>query len=117
VTKAQVTEKLAQKLGVSVARAEQMVETVDEVFAETLLGGGEIRLQGFGTFGTRTDPERKILNQKNKKWYVKERNHGPYFKPSKGLKQLAQQAQPHVIDPIFPTSKQVRSFEHVRILH
>ena len=78
MTKAQVTEKLAQKLGVSVARAEQMVETVDEVFTEILLGGGKIRLQGFGTFGTRTTPQRTIRNNKNKRWYVTERNHGPY---------------------------------------
>ena len=109
MTKVQVIEKLAQKLGVSVARAEQMVEVVGEVFAKILLDGGKIRLQGFGTFGTRTNPQRKTLNKKNKMWYVTDRNQGPYFKPSPRLKQLAQQAKPAVIESGSSTGKSLRT--------
>jgi nucleoid DNA-binding protein len=111
MTRSEVTDGLARKLGLPRGKAEQMVETVSKVFSKVLLGGGKIRLQGFGTFSTRTNPQRKILNQKNKKWYVTERNLCPYFKPSRELKQLAQHSQPHAIDAIFQTGKQARRFQ------
>jgi nucleoid DNA-binding protein len=89
VTKNEVTDRLARKLGVSPSEAEQIVETVGNVLHKVLLHDGKIPLQSFGTFGTRTNPQRKIRSEKNKKWYVTERNNGPYFKPSRELKQLA----------------------------
>jgi nucleoid DNA-binding protein len=100
VNKDQVTEKLAQKLRISDSQAGEMVASVGEAFIEILRHDGRIRLQGFGTFGTRTNPQRKVHNKKNKKWYVTERNHGPYFKPSPQLKQLAQSAKPAVIGQV-----------------
>ena len=114
MTKVEVIEKLAQKLGVSVAGAEQIVEIVGEVFAEILLGGGKIRLQGFGTFSTRTNRQRDILNQKNERHYVKDRNQGPYFKPSPELKQLAQQAKPAVIESGSSNGKSSRAGKKLR---
>jgi len=113
VTKCEVTGRLTQKLGVSLSQAEQMLEAVGEVFRKVLLAGGKIRLQGFGTFGTRTHPQRKVKNEKNKKWYVTERNQGPYFKPSRELKKLAQSAHPAVIDQPRPRQSAPRAYSAV----
>jgi len=96
VERDEVFERLAQKLQVSMAQAEHIVATVGEVFLDVLPHGGKLQLRGLGTFGTRTNPEGKVHNRKNKRGYVTERNQGPYFKPSWQLKQLAQSAHPAI---------------------
>jgi len=67
MNKAELIEKLAQKLGVQKKDAEKMVDTLLETIIETLKEGREVTLTGFGTFSAKERSARAGVNPLNPK--------------------------------------------------
>ena len=58
MNKPELAERLAGRTGMSKAAAKDAVHGVFEAIAEALARGGDGRITGFGTFGTRSRPAR-----------------------------------------------------------
>lgn len=87
MNKAELTSMLADRVGVSKKQAEMMLDSFVDVIIETLQGGGEVTLTGFGTFSARQRAAREGVNPQN----PSERIHIPAttvakFKAGKRLK-------------------------------
>lgn len=67
MNKAELIEKLAQKLNVQKKDAEKMVDTLLETIIETLKEGREVTLTGFGTFMAKERSARGGVNPLNPK--------------------------------------------------
>ncbi|NQZ81907.1 MAG: integration host factor subunit alpha [Colwellia sp.] len=64
LTKAEVAEHLYEKVGLSKRDAKDMVEIFFEEIRETLEGGEQVKLSGFGNFDLRVKSERPGRNPK-----------------------------------------------------
>lgn len=64
LTKAEVAEHLYEKVGLSKRDAKDMVEMFFEQVRETLEGGEQVKLSGFGNFDLREKSERPGRNPK-----------------------------------------------------
>ena len=62
MNKSELAERLAGRTGMSRAAAKDAVDGVFDVIAEALAGGEDVRIIGFGTFGTRARPARIARN-------------------------------------------------------
>ena len=62
MNKAQLIEAIAIKAGVSKKEAEDILQAFVNFTIETLQGGGEVTLTGFGTFSARTRNARMGVN-------------------------------------------------------
>ena len=58
MNRAETTDRLAARAGLSKAAAREAVDGLFAVVGEALANGEEVRIAGFGTFGTRSRPAR-----------------------------------------------------------
>jgi len=65
MNKAELSEKLAAKVGVTKAQAEETLNAFTTITMETIKAGGEITLTGFGTFSARARKGREGINPRN----------------------------------------------------
>lgn len=65
MNKSELTDKIAEKVGVSKNQAEEVMDTFINLTIETLKNGGEITLTGFGTFSARQRKGREGINPRN----------------------------------------------------
>ena len=65
MNKAELCNMLAEKVGVSKKQAEEMLEAFVDTVIDTLKGGGEVTLTGFGTFSSKRRAARKGVNPQN----------------------------------------------------
>ena len=87
MNKADLCEKIADKVGVSKKQAEDMVEAFTGIVTETLQGGGEVALTGFGTFSAKQRAARMGVNPQNPSQKIQiPAVVVPKFKAGKGLK-------------------------------
>jgi DNA-binding protein HU-beta len=87
MNKAELIVQLSDKVGVTKKQAEDMVETFVTLVTETLQGGGELTIAGFGTFSAKKRAGRTGVNPQNptEKIQIPEVT-VPKFKAGKGLK-------------------------------
>ena len=64
LTKADITERLYDKLGLNSREAKEMVEAFFTEVADCLARGDEVKLSGFGAFSVRDKPQRPGRNPK-----------------------------------------------------
>lgn len=64
LTKARMAEALSQDLGLNKREAKELVEQFFGDICDTLAGGGDVKLSGFGNFVVRTKSERPGRNPK-----------------------------------------------------
>ena len=62
MNKSGLAKHLAGRTGITKAAAKDTVDGVFEVIGEALANGEDVRLPGFGTFGTRERPARTARN-------------------------------------------------------
>ena len=62
MNKSELTGRLAGRTGMSRAAAADAVDGVFDTIAEALADGEDVRILGFGTFGTRNRPARTARN-------------------------------------------------------
>jgi nucleoid DNA-binding protein len=84
-----ITRALARKLRIPDKEAGSIMAAISEYVLSSLRGQQEVQINGFGTFGVRLNPQRRTHNPKNRRWYIRERYLGAYFKPTKVLKEAA----------------------------
>ncbi len=62
MNKSELGERLADRTGMTKAAAKDAVDGMFKVIGEALANGEEVRILGFGTFGTRARPARSARN-------------------------------------------------------
>ena len=65
MNKAELVTKLAEKVGLSKKDAESAIETFTDIVTETLTGGGEVTIAGFGSFSAKRRAGRMGVNPQN----------------------------------------------------
>ena len=64
MTQKDLINTLAQRLQLSRAKVERLLEATTDVMSESLLSGKTIQLQNFGTFEVKNQKERQVVNPK-----------------------------------------------------
>ncbi len=65
MNKAELADKIAQKVGISKAQAEEALNAFTQITTETMKAGSEVTLTGFGTFSARARKGREGINPRN----------------------------------------------------
>lgn len=65
MNKAELSQKIADKVGISKVQAEQALETFTDIATTEMKAGGEVVLTGFGTFSARARKGREGINPRN----------------------------------------------------
>ena len=86
LNKTEMAERMAARTGLSKSAARDAVDGVFSVVAHVLAGGEEVRLPGFGTFGTRSRPARTGRNPRTGEAVAISASSSPTFKAGKTLK-------------------------------
>ena len=88
MNKAETAERLAARAGLSKAAAREAVDALFGVIGEALANGEEVRIAGFGTFGTRSRPARTGRNPRTGEAVSISASTSPTFKAGKTLKDV-----------------------------
>ena len=86
MNKAELAERMAERTGMSKAVARDAVDGVFAVIGEALADGEEVRIAGFGNFGTRNRPARTGRNPRTGGTVSIAASTSPTFKAGKTLK-------------------------------
>ena len=86
MNKTEMTDRLAARTGLSKGAARDVVDGVFAIIGETLADGEEVRLPGFGTFGTRSRPAHTGRNPRTGEAVAISASTSPTFKAGKTLK-------------------------------
>ena len=86
MNKAETADRLASRAGLSKAVAREAVDGLFAVIGEALANGEEVRIAGFGTFGTRSRPARTGRNPRTGEAVSISASTSPTFKAGKTLK-------------------------------
>lgn len=65
MNKAELSDKLAEKVGLTKKQVDDLLEAFEEIITATLKAGGEVTLTGFGTFSARKRTARMGVNPQN----------------------------------------------------
>ena len=86
MNKAEMADRLTARIGLSKAIAREAVDGVFTAIGEALADGKEVRIAGFGTFGTRSRPARTGRNPRTGEAVSVSASTSPTFKAGKTLK-------------------------------
>ena len=84
--KSDIADRVADRIGSNVPVAKDAVDVVFEAVSEALANGEEVRIPGFGTFGTRSRPARTGRNPRTGESLSIRASTAPIFKPSRNLR-------------------------------
>jgi len=65
MNKAELVSRIAEKLSIPKKQAEDVIETYVDIVMETLKGGGEVTIAGFGSFMAKQRAGRMGVNPQN----------------------------------------------------
>ena len=86
MNKTEMADRLAARTGLGKGAARDAVDDVFAIIAEALADGEEVRLPGFGTFGTKNRPARTGRNPRTGEAVAISASTSPTFKAGKTLK-------------------------------
>ncbi|MDE0335490.1 MAG: HU family DNA-binding protein [Defluviicoccus sp.] len=86
MNKAEMADRLAARTGMSKSAAKEAVDGVFAVIGDALAKGEEVRIVGFGTFGTRSRPARTGRNPRTGEAVSISASMSPTFKAGNTLK-------------------------------
>lgn len=86
MNRSELAERLAGRTGMSKAAARDAVDGVFEAITEALANGEDVRVLGFGTFGTRNRPARTARNPRTGESLSIAASTVPVFKAGRTLK-------------------------------
>ena len=86
MNKSELAGRLAGRTGASKAAARDAVDGVFGVIADALADGEDVRILGFGTFGTRERPARTARNPRTGESIPVAASTVPVFKPGATLR-------------------------------
>lgn len=88
MNKKQLAGKVANKMKLTKAKAEQIIDATLEVISETLKAGAKVRLVGFGNFVVRSRKGRIGRNPQTGEKITISSSKSPAFVPGSNLKKL-----------------------------
>ncbi len=88
MTKADLVESIADRVGLSKKDSETVVNAVFQCIIDALAKGDKVELRGFGSFRTRDRQSRIGRNPKTGDRVDVPEKKVPFFKPGKNLKRL-----------------------------
>jgi len=86
MNKSEMIEKLAEKKGLSVKKAEEIVSTIFDAMTDALLAGERIEIRGFGSFVVNDYKAYTGRNPKTGEAIAVKPKRLPFFKVGKELK-------------------------------
>jgi len=87
VNKSELIEKLAEKSGLNVMQAEDVVNLIYRKMRDTMIGGGRIEIRGFGSFVVKEYQAYQGRNPKTGEKISVPPKKLPFFKVGKELKE------------------------------
>ncbi len=87
MNKSELIEKLAEKTGLNIVQAEEVVNLIYRKMRETLVGGGRIEIRGFGSFVVKEYKAYQGRNPKTGDRISVPPKKLPFFKVGKELKE------------------------------
>lgn len=87
MNKSELIEKLAEKTGLNVMQAEEVVNLIYKKMRDTLVGGGRIEIRGFGSFVVKEYDSYQGRNPKTGQRIDVPKKKLPFFKVGKELKE------------------------------
>ena len=87
MNKTELIAEIAKKAGLSKKDAEKALNATVETISETMAKGGKVQLVGFGSFETKTRPERTGRNPRTGAEMKLPAKTLPVFKAGKALKE------------------------------
>lgn len=86
MNKSELGSRVTERTGLGSSAAKGAVDAVFEVIGEALARGEDVRISGFGVFGTRVRPARTARNPRTGENLSVAASTAPTFKPGKVLK-------------------------------
>ena len=86
MNKSELIEKLAERSGLNVIQAEEIVNIIFRRMRDTLMSGGRIEIRGFGSFVVREYRARQGRNPRTGTVIPIPQKRHPFFKVGKELK-------------------------------
>lgn len=86
MNKSELIEKLAERSGLNVIQAEEIVNIIYRRMKDTLMSGGRIEIRGFGSFVVREYRARQGRNPRTGTAIPIPQKRHPFFKVGKELK-------------------------------
>ena len=86
MNKSEIAGRVADRIGVGRSAAGEAVDAVFEAIAETLARGEDVRILGFGTFGTKSRPARPGRNPRTGESMEIAASTAPTFKAGRPLR-------------------------------
>lgn len=87
MNKSQLISAIAESTGISLAKAEKVLDATLDGIKDTLTQGGNVSLIGFGSFGVKERAARKIKNPLTGQEMMIDTTLVPFFKAGKNLKE------------------------------
>ncbi len=100
MNKLELVKRTAEKAGISKAAARRAIDATTSIIEERLARGEKVTLKGFGSFGLRHRPLRRIRNLHNQQMITIPSARVPVFKPGKSLKTMTRNAGSGKTEPI-----------------
>ena len=91
MNKSELIERLAQKTGINVIQAEEIVNLIYKRMRDALVNGGRIEIRGFGSFVVRQYEAYKGRNPKTSETIEVPPKKLPFFKVGKDMKERVDQ--------------------------
>ena len=86
MNKAEMPDRLVAQTGLSKSVAKEVVDDMFQTIGDVLANGEEVRITGFGTFGTRSRPARTGRNSRTGEAVLISASMSPTFEAGKTLK-------------------------------
>ena len=86
MNKSELSERLAERTGMSRIAAKEAVDGVFGAIGESLANGEDVRILGFGTFGVRNRSARNARNPRTGEAILVAASTVPVFKPGRTLR-------------------------------
>lgn len=87
MNKSELIERLAERCGINVMQAEEIVNLIYKKMKETMVGGGRIEIRGFGSFVVKEYQSYQGRNPKTGEKISVPPKKLPFFKVGKELKE------------------------------
>ncbi len=94
MNKSELIEKLAEKTGLNVIQAEEVVNLIYKKMKDTMVSGGRIEIRGFGSFVVKEYQSYQGRNPKTGEKIAVPPKKLPFFKVGKELKERIDQVNP-----------------------
>lgn len=88
MNKSELCVSIANRVGMSQANVEEVLDAFVEVVLDRLADGEKVQLYGFGTFDIREREERQMYNPQTDSFATIAHRRSVVFKPGKELKDL-----------------------------